>query len=776
MNIRRGIRAAWDSFAGRHVSDDRLTEALTRYAAETAAAADDTARSDPDRMNFGSQPLPNPERVIREKGWDYVRDMERVNRTLGGMIQTRELAVTQTGWQVMRAGDDPRDNEVAEFVRRSIDQLPGSFDETMGRIFDAWRWGYSVCELVWGPWSDSAVSGEKWNVVAIKDKPPWSFEFRVDDFGNVTSLVQKVDGRDVDLDPAKFIIATFGARGWNPYGRGLVQQCFLPDWFLRKGWQFWAQYIERYVGGVTIGKYSARMKSAERSAFQTIIETLKSNAAITVPDDATVEYLTAASGGAAAYKAFCDEQRLNIAFTVTGSELVTMVGDSGSRALGDVHAKVNDRITHADAQRLFGFLNEQYVRRIVLANYGNVPMPILTPDTGTDLDRAVLSDIALAWHAQGLPVTWEWLQRTFDIDPPEEGETVLAGRAVVDVAGSGETLGGSQSDEPVDVTARFAATPPGADVIGDRQKTQDYIDRESTSLIDEGVRAGSKALDPIRAMLVERGRKAWEASNITANGRPKAEIVQQRPNLPIEELRGVLEQAIVGGLAFGAVSAARELRSLGVKVAAGEPTRFRLMPVDEVYAALESLTPITRDEWDTLVADARARAFTVSGIVEADLVSVFQQSLLTAISNGWSAEQWVASLDDTLRGWTDEALGTAPGLRTEAQLRTIFRTNVMRAGNDARLNVLERPSSDPVVLYMYMAVLDGRETDLCRSLHAEIAPLSQWRARGLVPPNHYNCRSYLTPILQSQVADLPDGSVRRTLPASWHPAAGFGRI
>jgi SPP1 gp7 family putative phage head morphogenesis protein len=766
------IRDMWHSFAGRNITEDTLDNALVRLAAKAAPDKQDgeSAQASPDNPMMSGQAWPNPEQIIRDKGWPYILDMERNDKTLSGFLNTRQLSATQMDWQVAPGGPDPRDKEIAEFVRRSIDTLPGSFDDDLGKVWDAWRWGYSVVEEVWGPWSDSGVQGEKWNIVALKDKPPWTFEFVVDPYGNLESLVQKTFGHQVPLDPTKFIIGTYGARGWNPYGRGLVQECFLPDWFIRKGWQFWSQYIERYVGGVTIGSYPEGMKKAERDQFQKVVESLRTNAAVTIPEGATIQYLTAAAAGADAYKEFCHEQRLNMAFTITGSELSAMVGDSGSRALGDVHANVANRIISSDAKRLFGIMNDQYVRRIVMANYGNVPMPVLIPDTDTDLDREVLSKIVQDWHERGLSVSEEYLRREFEIDPPEEDETILTGRVVSVSPNVTETKGGAQDDQDDDTT-RFAAAAPKR--ITNRPATVKYIDEQTTTLLEDAVEAGRVALIPARELLVQRGRQVWDSANLNASGRPKSDSIAVRPTLPMGDYAQVVENAIVGGLAIGLQSATDEMSTLGVSWP-DSVQQFEMKSANTTYEALSAKTPVTRAEWDVMTQQARAVSLTVSGVTEAEIVSVYQQSLLTAVINGWGAEQWIAYIDDQMRGWTDTILGTAPGAQTEARLRTIFRSNIMRSTNEARINTFERPSSDPVSMYMYMAILDGRETALCRGLHAMIAPLSQWRSRALVPPNHYNCRSYLSPILESQVPAIPAEAITRRIPRSLQPLSGFG--
>jgi phage gp29-like protein len=62
------------------------------------------------------------------------------------------------------------------------------------------------------------------------------------------------------------------------------------------------------------------------------------------------------------------------AILLLGQSLTTDVGDSGSRALGDVHQQIKHQIIQADAEGLSSALREQVLRDWALMNFGNAEL------------------------------------------------------------------------------------------------------------------------------------------------------------------------------------------------------------------------------------------------------------------------------------------------------------------------------------------------------------------------------------------------------------------
>ncbi|MCK0915084.1 phage head morphogenesis protein [Acinetobacter pittii] len=93
-------------------------------------------------------------------------------------------------------------------------------------------------------------------------------------------------------------------------------------------------------------------------------------------------------------------------------------------------------------------------------------------------------------------------------------------------------------------------------------------------------------------------------------------------------------------------------------------------------------------DWHETLDDAHSRAFTVAKVARIDLLSDIRKSLITAMEQGQTLEQWKASITPTLqdKGWWGKKIVTNPeGREQEVQLgsprrlRTIYDTNMQSA-------------------------------------------------------------------------------------------------
>lgn len=115
----------------------------------------------------------------------------------------------------------------------------------------------------------------------------------------------------------------------------------------------------------------------------------------------------------------------------------------------------------------------------------------------------------------------------------------------------------------------------------------------------------------------------------------------------------------------------------------------------------------------------------------------------------------------------DELLGEGSPELAMARLNTAVRTNVFDAFNEARYDYFTDPALDGFVeAFEYSAILDDNTTDICSELDG-----SQYRADSPVwdeytPPNHFNCRSVLIPIVVGDDWEEDD-------PPAVQPQAGF---
>jgi len=395
----------------------------------------------------------NPDEVIRRKGFDYLREMERKNGFLYGVLRTRVQSLLSKKWNVRPASGEPRDLAIAAFVREALERVEGSFMDDLRNIAGAIRYGYSLAELVWEPW-DSTRHGERIALRAIKDKPPEYFMFEADAYGNLKGLRHRF-GTDRRLLPLnKFVHFAFEAEGENPYGHGLLSRSFWHDWFMREGWKFWAVYLERFGSPLVRATVPRGTTPAERKELEDLISSIQQRTGIVIPEGFALEFVEATRSGVAGYREFIEEQKEAIAVVVLGQTLTTYVGSRGSQALGTVHQHTKDDIIAADAEAMATVVNEQIIKRLVDANFAGVERyPAWTWEM-TDLrDLEAFARVVVRLRNTGIRVPVEWAYRTFGIPIPQPGEEVLAdsGRrdgALPTMSGSQPSGQGPGGDEP----------------------------------------------------------------------------------------------------------------------------------------------------------------------------------------------------------------------------------------------------------------------------------------------------------------------------------------
>ena len=124
---------------------------------------------------------------------------------------------------------------------------------------------------------------------------------------------------------------------------------------------------------------------------------------------------------------------------------------------------------------------------------------------------------------------------------------------------------------------------------------------------------------------------------------------------------------------------------------------------------------------------------------------------------------------DIMRLLEDQGFGTSAWHR-----ETIARTETGQLYNHGRIARYRASGACPG--YRYEAIIDGRETAICRALDQHVFSFDD--ANGATPPMHYACRSTISPVMWWELpAEWDDpGTVMAELDDSERPQPGFGII
>ncbi len=174
---------------------------------------------------------------------------------------------------------------------------------------------------------------------------------------------------------------------------------------------------------------------------------------------------------------------------------------------------------------------------------------------------------------------------------------------------------------------------------------------------------------------------------------------------------------------------------------------IRLEPVDfdEAIEFFRDKLPIPPNQFYSLAFDARAKAFTVSGISSLDIIFDIYKELDRAITDGLTMEEFRKSSNEILerKGWR--------GL-TPYRADNVFRTNVQTAYNVGRYNQM----ADPETLsrrpyWQYDAVEDTRTRRTHLAMDGKVFPADHSFWDTWYPPNGFRCRCSVRSLTESNV-------------------------
>jgi phage gp29-like protein len=265
---------------------------------------------------------------------------------------------------VEAGGDGSGEKAAAEAFGEELKGLdvPRIIEEMM----DAVAYGYSPLEVLW-----EARDG-KWGIGDIVGKPPEWFGFTPE---NRMVLGFGPDAGK-ELPGNRFLIVRHGASYVNPYGSKLFSKCFWPLTFKRKGWQWWAVFVEKYGGAFMYGKYPNNVDDRYRADLFESLQRMISDAVAIVPEGSEVTIESLANKGSVSniHREFIDAANAEVSKAVLGQTLTTEIGDKGSYAAAQAHNLVREDLAGND-RRSIGAAFNRLSRVYTFYNFGPEVIP-----------------------------------------------------------------------------------------------------------------------------------------------------------------------------------------------------------------------------------------------------------------------------------------------------------------------------------------------------------------------------------------------------------------
>ena len=172
------------------------------------------------------------------------------------------------------------------------------------------------------------------------------------------------------------------------------------------------------------------------------------------------------------------------------------------------------------------------------------------------------------------------------------------------------------------------------------------------------------------------------------------------------------------------------------------------LPPEKAIEYMENKGYKITGDWREMWEDAHAKAFTISKMTDAELLSESKDIINQALSEGWSskkAEQELTNLYKKKGWWGKQVITDENGEEKEVQLgsprrvRTIFRTN-MQAAYSAQRYLEQLEDVDIAPYFQYIAIMDNRTRPEHAAMHEKIFRYDDPIWETMYPPNGFGCR------------------------------------
>lgn len=181
---------------------------------------------------------------------------------------------------------------------------------------------------------------------------------------------------------------------------------------------------------------------------------------------------------------------------------------------------------------------------------------------------------------------------------------------------------------------------------------------------------------------------------------------------------------------------------------------FSLQP-SEAIAFLKQKSIYVSWDWQDMLDDAHATAFTIAKTAKMDVIDDIFRSINKAIENGQTLNQFIKKLQPILerKGWWGKKYVVNPStgetqkvqLGSPHRLKTIYLTNLQSAYMAGRyVTMLEAQDTHPY--WMYVAIMDDRTRPAHSALHGLVYEASDPVWDTMYPPLDFRCRCRVRPI------------------------------
>lgn len=316
----------------------------------------------------------NPDDLVRKVGLRTYEKMLAYPTVKAGSRLTA-LGIVGPGWEITAAKSGERAaQEMAEAVDWNFRELPGAFKNVELGILTGRDYGFSLSVLDWGVIEDGPWAG-KWGILDIKTKPPFSYGFRRDEYGNLEAIthLKTVGGIEEFTNLKKWVIYSHdvGSVFGSPFGRSQLRPAYDYWKALLLVFRMRGVFVERTASGIPVIRYKRGIRASERSRYERMVKKIQTAAGMAVPEDVILEWAEKKGQSHDEFDKFttyCETTILR-AMLVPSQVGIGPETQVGSMAKARVHQMIYEWVMDDGDSDLTAAVNEQVVHRFCDNNF-----------------------------------------------------------------------------------------------------------------------------------------------------------------------------------------------------------------------------------------------------------------------------------------------------------------------------------------------------------------------------------------------------------------------
>lgn len=721
--------------------------------------------------------------------WKWYDVMMTNDDTINACYTFRTSKILNTELNILSDEADPISMEAAALVEYVLYELLGqqgglNFEKLLKYMLTGLYKGFSVCEVEFGDYEGKVVP------VKVYDWDQNNFQFDQDNFLRWVTKLGEYSQQGILL-PAqnlKYIVHGHNRTNENPYGESIFGgRVFWAYYFKRNGLKSSARLVDRNGMPYIIGQYpnDGTWDKDKKDTFLNDIKNLPYKYAAVYPENGDIKTIEAGVQGKDINSSFLMYMDKMIGVSILGQALTLASEGGGSYARDQIAYDISSDIFKGDCKELESTLNA-WIKQWVTYNYGTgFVLPYVKFKTDDDPDIEQRMRIFESAVNMGVPVSTNQVMEEANIRMPDPNEEVLQKQIpqnpfmppfdFTPENGIGNDPQGSTEDQSEQIPSEASTEnnvlnnyAKSNDILKLTERTQKAVVNKLIEQEDKSVKMIADMFTPVQDSILSQFSKQKELDVSKININPKLLIPITDKYFQDSFFLYLYGQWFTKKTKNTIINHSKNNKLL---VLADDSAQYlNFMTYDEAVDYFSNRLALSPEYISLLTDQLRSRAFWMSRATSYKVVLDMQNLIQRGITEGLSVQEFVSQNREQL-------FGMGFDVQSPWYINTVYRTNVSSAYQSGQYKEMTDPAVlDALPYWQYVAIVDLTTSSICKELSNKVYRADNPIWNSIYPPNHFNCRSTVTPI-DRQIVNQYGLTVSQNLPkikgVPVEPQSGF---